>query len=190
MRYSQYWPIARDRWDRLEPRPSDRQRIAAAAAKALLQKARYSAVAVKTGVPWELIAALHMRESDANFRTYLGNGEALTHKTVTVPKNRGPFSSWEAGAYDALKLDGLSSVKDWRMEKVLYYAEIYNGTGYYNRGVPSPYLYGASTTQVPGKYVKDGKWDASHWDQQIGVATLLKQLYLIDPATKAPPRET
>src|SRR5262245_42001636 len=64
--------------------------------KLIRNKAQYQAVEARTGVPWFVIAALHNRESDADFSTYLGNGEPLNRKTTLVPKGRGPFENWQA----------------------------------------------------------------------------------------------
>ncbi len=131
-----------------------------------------------------MIAALHRRESNANFNTYLGNGEPLNRRTRLVPKGRGPFKSFEDGAVDALKMDGLSNVRDWRLEKSLYFSEIYNGTGYNNRGLPSPYVWGGTNIQRRGKYVADGHFDANIMDSQIGVAPLIYEISKLDPSVK------
>lgn len=42
--------------------------------QALSYKPRYQGVEVGTGVPWMMIAAIHMREASFDFDTYLGNG--------------------------------------------------------------------------------------------------------------------
>jgi lysozyme family protein len=125
------------------------------------------------GVPWWLIAALHRRESDCDFETYLGNGEPLGRKTRMVPRGRGPFKNFVDGAIDALKIDGLSSVIDWRLEKALYFAELFNGTGYDSRGLPSPYIWGGTNIQVRGKYTGDSRWSGRTMDTQPGVAPLI-----------------
>src|SRR5687767_12868602 len=82
-----------------------------------------------------------------------------------VPRGRGPFKSWEAGAYDALvTLKKLNKVIDWRLEKILYHSERYNGWGYHFRGLPSPYIWGGSTIQRRGKFVADCKFSSTTWD--------------------------
>jgi lysozyme family protein len=134
------------------------------------------------GVPWWMIAALHRRESDADFTTYLGNGEPLNRKTRLVPKGRGPFKTFENGALDAFNVDGLSAVIDCRLEKVLYYCELFNGTGYDSRGLPSPYLWAGTNIQKPGKYVADGKWDGRTIDKQPGCAPLIASIAKLDPS--------
>src|SRR5262249_34163959 len=97
------------------------QEVKATAARLMRYLPRYRDVSAATGVPVILLATLHNRESDANFNTYLGNGEPLNRKTRLVPKGRGPFTSWEAGAEDALAIDRLDEVNDWSWPKALYY---------------------------------------------------------------------
>src|SRR5262245_6834708 len=85
----------------------------AAARRIVATTNRYKEAEQATNVPWFVIGALHMRESDANFSTSLGNGEPLNRVTRLVPRGRGPFSSWQQGAIDALRLDGLHKVTQW-----------------------------------------------------------------------------
>ncbi len=187
MRYGLKWPEYRDQWDRMTILPSQQSQIDHDARVAMQNKARYQAIEIKTGVPWYMLAALHRRESGADFTTYLGNGEPLNRVTRLVPKGRGPFTgpdAFEKGAIDALKLDGLSSVKDWRLEKSLYYCEIFNGTGYNNRGLPSPYVWGGTNIQRRGKYVADGHFDPDIMDKQPGVAPLIYTISKLDPTIK------
>ncbi len=150
------------------------------AAQLLAHKSIYQAIEAKTGVPWWLVAVLHLRESNANFGTYLGNGQTLKRRTTIVPKGRGPFATFEDGAIDALKLDGLTDVKDWRLEKALFWTETFNGWGYSNKGLPSPYVFGGTNIQRPGKYVADGKWNGRVWDTQPGTAPLIATLAKLD----------
>lgn len=181
-RYGLKWPEYAAQWDRMKIKPDREAEFMRYAQKLLAHKARYQAIEKRTGVAWPLIAVLHMRESDADFDTYLGNGDPLNRPTRHVPRGRGPFATFEDGAVDALKLDGLTSVKDWRLEKMLYYAEIYNGTGYNNRGLPSPYIWGGTNVQKRGKYVADGRFNSQAWDTQPGVAPILAKMAELDPS--------
>jgi lysozyme family protein len=142
----------------------------------IAHKADYQAVEAATGVPWVLVAGLHSRESDLNFGTYLGNGQPLDQVTTQVPKGRGPFSSWHAGAIDALRYDGLDEVKEWPIERIAYEAERYNGQGYFSKDINSPYVWSWSNNYTSGKYVADGAFDANAVDKQCGVMVLVKQL--------------
>jgi lysozyme family protein len=160
------------------------------AATIVSNKERYVKAENVTGVPWYLIGAWHWRESSGNFRTQLAQGDPLSRQSVHVPRGRGPFKTWEAGAYDALvTLKRLNRVKDWRLEKQLYYSEQYNGWGYHNRRMPSPYLWGGTTVQRRGKFIADGKFSSTTWDVQPGVAAIISQVMHLDP-TVTPVRET
>jgi lysozyme family protein len=143
-------------------------------------KARYEAVTASTGVPWNVIAAIHYRESGNSFKRHLHNGDPLTARTVQVPKGRPvsgePPFTWEESAIDAIKMQKLNKVTDWSIGNTLELLERYNGLGYRKKGVPSPYIWSWSSQYQKGKYVADGKYDPNTIDQQCGVAVLLKFL--------------
>lgn len=154
------------------------------AAKSLLPgKPRYDHLRDITGVPWTLIAMIHKMEGDGNFGTYLGNGQSIHRRTSIVPIGRGPFSTFEAGALDALQLDGLTGVKNWSTGLELQFAEKFNGLGYI-RSHPSersPYIWACSSVNDgTGKYVADGQYSPSaNANAQVGVATMMKQLEIL-----------
>lgn len=181
MRYGVKWPQYARWWDQMVIKPSRANEFEHDAALLLAHKPRYQFIEARTGVPWTLIAVLHLRESNANFGTYLGNGQSLARRTTIVPKGRGPFATFEAGAIDALKLDGLTSVRDYNLEKQLYYCEVFNGGGYDARGLPSPYLWGGTSIQRPGKYTSDHGFNARAWDTQPGCVPILATMAKHDP---------
>jgi len=188
MRYGSKWPEYARQWDAMKIVTGKEATIRHAAEVAMTHKNQYAEIEARTGVPWPMIAVIHRRESDANFNTYLGNGEPLDRKTRLVPKGRGPWPSFVAGAIDALKYDGLASVIDWRLEKMLYYCELYNGTGYDSRHLPSPYVWALTNIQKPGKFLENerGSWfDSNHWDVQPGCAPIIWELSHVDPSVKA-----
>lgn len=164
-------------WDSAKPtRLSDANKFAD---KILANRRRYEAVSAKTGVPFWFIAVTHMRESSCNFAGVLHNGEHIIgtgRKTKLVPRNRGPFSSWEEAAIDALKLKGLHKITDWPVERTLYECERFNGWGYHSKGRISPYVWAGTQHYVSGKYVADHVYDSGHVDTQLGVAIVLKRL--------------
>jgi len=185
MRYALKWPQYAKQWNRMTVNKSRQAEFDKLALQLFAHKPIYEAITLKSGVPWELIAVLHLRESSANFNTYLGNGQTLNRRTTIVPKGRGPFLGPDAfinGAIDALRIDGLSAIVDWRLEKELYNCEIFNGTGYDLRGLPSPYIWGGTNIQKPGKYVSDGKFNSQVWDTQPGCAPILAALAKLDPS--------
>jgi lysozyme family protein len=159
-------------------------------------KDRYLIVEKKTGVPWWWIAPVHERESSQSWTRSLAQGDPWNQVSVHVPRGRGPFKSWEDAAYDALvtlkHLDRVfgAAPDAVRLEKALYQWERYNGWGYYqyHPNCPSPYLWGSTSIQRPGKYVSDGKWSATTMDVQLGCVAMLKTMMLLD-STIAPQRE-
>lgn len=154
------------------------QRLAAPQAKV-----RYQTVATRTGVPWFFIAVAHEREASQNWNTQLGQGDPLDRVSVHVPKGRGPFKTWEDGAFDALAncAPFAARNKDWSVGGTLTMLEQYNGLGYAARGRPSPYIWSGTDQYRSGKFVADGVYDPNAVDQQLGCAGLIKAMMAIDP---------
>lgn len=137
---------------------------------------KYKSVERKTGVPAWFVAGLHMRESGFNFKTCLHNGQPWNKVTTIVPKGLGPWTSWEEAAIDALEFDDITPDKINTMEKSLYFAFRFNGTGYARKGIYSPYVWSGTNWYSKGKYVKDGVYDPEFVDKQLGVAAFWKYL--------------
>lgn len=184
MKYGSKWPTYAEQWDAMVINPSREAEFRRYAQFAIDHKAEYFEIEQATGVTWPHVAVLHRRESDSDFSTYLGNGQPLNRVTTIVPKGRGPFPSFLAGAIDAFAIDGLDKVIDWRLEKILYYCEIFNGLGYENKGLPSPYIWGGTNQQRSGKYVADGVFDPNVMDTQPGCAPILAMIAKLDPAVR------
>lgn len=147
----------------------------------ILNKQRYRNVARMFANPirWYHIACFHEMEGEQNFSTYLGNGQTIFKKTTIVPKGRGPFASFEQGAVDSIRLEGLDKVNDWSIGNFLYIAEGFNGFGYSKfKHINSPYIWSGSSQYTSGKYISDGVYSTSEVSQQIGIALLLKSLDL------------
>jgi lysozyme family protein len=145
----------------------------------------YKDIEAATGVPWAAIAMLHLREAGpqdvGRWECTLHNGERIIGKgtkTKLVPKGVGPFKTFKEAAIHAIRQEGLDKI-DWAKDGIAYLAfasETFNGFGYRNKGIPSPYLWGGSSVQMKGKYVKDGVFDRNTMDPQIGTMPLLKVL--------------
>lgn len=148
--------------------------------KIKVNKSAYEEVSARTTVPWYVIAAIHYRESTLSFKRHLHNGDPLTDRTVHVPKghpvNGDPPFTWPESAIDALSMSWLSKAKDWSIGNMLALMERYNGLGYKNKGLPSPYVWSWTSVYKKGKYVEDGHFDPNVIDQQCGVAPILKSL--------------
>lgn len=171
----------KERWDNMKISAEDGPKFKAVADRLLFQKPRYEAVsnALKQkgyDIPWQFIAVTHQREGSGDFTTYLGNGQKLNKVTTIVPKGRGPFTSWEEGAIDALVYAPpyAAKNKDWSIGGTLAKIEEYNGLGYYQMGRPSPYVWAGTDQYVSGKYIADHKYDPNYVDKQLGCAGLLK----------------
>lgn len=161
-------------------------------------KARYVSVAERLGyteqkfkivngvvmIPfWAMIGAIHFKEASCDFRACLHNGQRIIgtgKKTTIVPIGRGPFSTWEEAAIDALRHDGMEKMGDMSAGNVLKQMEAYNGLGYlrYHADENSPYLWARTSLNDDfGKYVSDGKWDSNApTNKTTGAAAILREL--------------
>ena len=141
-------------------------------------RARYEEVDL--GIPWYVIGMIHQRECSGNFNQHLHNGDPLSARTKHVPMGRPvsgePPFTWLDSARDALIFDRLDHKASWTLEETLDRLERYNGLGYRQHGIRSPYLWGATTAQRPGKYTADGHLDPAVYDKQVGCAAVLKWL--------------
>jgi lysozyme family protein len=143
-----------------------------------IAQARYEDVEKTTGVPANVIAVIHERESSQNWKCSLAQGDPWNQVSTHVPRGRGPFKSWEDAAVDALEncAPYASRWKDWSPGGTLTLLETYNGLGYANRHAPSPYIWASTNQYTKGKYVADGVYDPEAVDHQIGCAALLKRM--------------
>lgn len=159
------------------------------AKRLVASKARYQAVEARTGVPWFVIAVIHERESDQSWSRSLAQGDPWNAVSTHVPAGRGPFTSWEAAATDALVSCAPYAAKwqDWTVGGLLTLLEEYNGLGYAAKGVPSPYLWSGTDQYRAGKYVRDGVYDPTAIDRQLGCAGLLFVMMALDPSIVVEP---
>jgi lysozyme family protein len=145
-------------------------------------KAHYASVSQNTNVPWHIIAVIHEREASQSWKGSLAQGDPWNKISIHVPKGRGPFTSWEEAALDALKNCAPFAAKwhDWTIGGALTLLEEYNGLGYAAKGRPSPYVWASTDQYVKGKYVADGHYDPNAVDQQMGCAALLARMQSLD----------
>ncbi len=139
-------------------------------------KEKYKKIESATGIPAELVCAIHYRESGCNFNTYLHNGDPLGKPTVHVPKGKF-FNDWTSAAIDALKSGHYGKVSRDDLNSQLEFAERYNGLGYRKRGLMSPYVWSGTDKYTQGMYVADGKFAPTKKDPRVGVAAALDSLY-------------
>jgi lysozyme family protein len=168
------------RWYRAKVRPERVNEATNAANSILKHKSRYEQVQESTGVPWFLVGVLHYREASLSFSKHLHEGSPLTGRTKWIPKGRplkgNPPFTWYESAVDAMAYDKFIGVNPWTLGVLLEKNERYNGLGYRNKGLASPYLFGATTEQQKGKYVADGKFDRNVMDKQLGTVAIMKVL--------------
>lgn len=135
-------------------------------------------------VPWWAIPLVHERECPRgvdNWTCNIAQGSPFNVKSRIIPHS-GPFGSFDLAAMDALVVQAprLAQWTNWSLGGVATINEMYNGTGYARRGLPSPYVWSGTNIYVRGKYVADGRYDANKVDTQIGVIVSLKALMALD----------
>jgi lysozyme family protein len=173
------------RWQNMKPDPHLANTIDKVAARLVAAKPRYQAVSNKTKVPWGIIAVIHEREASQSWKANLAQGDPYNKVSVHVPKGRGPFSSWEDAAVDALTNSPpfAAKWKDWSIGGALTLLEEYNGLGYAAKDKPSPYIWAATNQYKKGKYVADGHYDPNAIDHQLGCAALLARMKELDDSS-------
>lgn len=147
-----------------------------------IAKERYLSVTAATKVPWFIVAVIHEREASQSWAANLANGDPWNRPTIHVPRGRGPFASWEGAAIDALQWAPPYAAHwtDWTAGGALTLLEQYNGLGYANRDIPSPYIWASTDQYIQGKYVADGHFDPGAVDHQLGCAALLSRMGTLD----------
>lgn len=167
-------------WQKMQIRPEKKAGFERYAKLIVAGKPQYDEVERETSVPWWFVGIIHLRESNLNFKTFLGNGQPLDRVTTMVPKGLGPWASWKDGAIEALKLEGLDKVKTWDIPTALYYFEKFNGFGYVGVGVNSPYVWAGTNLYSRGKFIADGRFSALFIDPQPGAAAMLASMILLN----------
>jgi lysozyme family protein len=180
--------VQASRWEAARVRPEKIHFAQAIAAQITRNRSRYEAVSRATGVPWQVIGAIHSLEADLDFRTNLANGDPLTARTRHVPAGRPPTGKppfdWSDAASDALTFDHMGD-RSWKsIGNWLQNAELYNGPFYENHDLVSPYIHSWDTLYVRGKIIADGHFSATAVSAQCGVVPILK--FLEDPALASP----
>jgi lysozyme family protein len=153
----------------------------------LQSKPRFLALQQASGVPALWTMPTFEREGP-DFNAYFGNGDPLDKPTHDVPRNRGPFKTWEDGALDALKLDEITEppeLGEWTWEWALWTWERWNGFGPRDHGRPSGYLWSGTSIYKGGKYIADGVWSRGTVDKQLGTVIIAKCIAQLDPEIAA-----
>lgn len=135
----------------------------------------------------EQLAAMHWREGSGSMKKSIANGNSITSYVRKdglddpgSPSNSyAPTDDWVSHSTDVLehkiqqKYGSKGKEKDFTENTQFYdFAERFNGMGYRNKGVASPYVWSGTDQYSGGKYVGDGEYDPNYKDQQLGVALL------------------
>jgi lysozyme family protein len=145
-------------------------------------RSTYESVGRPLNIPWYFIGVIHSLESNFNFATHLHNGDSLTHRTKRIPRGRpsaevaDPPFAWTTSAIDALRLKKFHTKSNWSLAFQLFRLEQYNGFGYRNRGLSTPYLWSFSDRYIKGKFIHDGVFDQNVVSKQCGGAVLIKRI--------------
>lgn len=131
----------------------------------------YQRISEQTGFPPELVAALHYRESGCNFERTIANGTGLPNGVDFETDAINVLNDWKAG-YNM----GEQIISDDDLAEMLEIAEKYNGTGYREHNIESPYVYSGTNLYTEGKFPSDGDFDENLVDQQPGVYLLITSL--------------
>lgn len=173
------------RWTEASVTPKSTMALDVAVALYRRNQSRYEVIQAMrpNGVPAPILFCLHYRESDNNFRCHAHEGSSLQHRTRDVPKNRPlapePPYTFEQSAEDAYYIyerPTLDAINWASMQAALDKMESFNGYGYRARGVNAPYLWSGTSIYAGGKYVRDGVFSRTAFDQQLGCAAILKHM--------------
>lgn len=139
---------------------------------------RYKSVSRKTGVPADVIANIHYKESSMDWESCLHNGDRAIgngKKTWNAPKGRGPFLTWEEAAIDALLMEKSGFPARWTTVEKLKFCQRYNGMGHQRKGLEySPYIWAyTSHHDETGNYVADGRYSTSAPIKSPGVMAMM-----------------
>lgn len=177
-------------WQALAILPQHATVVASDARRILEHKDAYQAVEAVTGVPWHVVGIIDMMEGGGGAHTNPCNGQTLMRRTTMVPPGRPPAPlqppfTFQQAAVDAMVYMGFDQIKTWTIDVVSWVFEKQNGFGYRTaHHMRSPYLYGFSNLEQPGRYVSDHIFSASAVNEQAGSLTILKALLQLDPTIK------
>lgn len=139
-------------------------------------------IARRADLPPALVAGIWYREASLRDGVYLHNGDPLGSPTTHVP--RGIF--FRRDQFVEAAVDALRSKRSTQQALNLHYnstdlgamatyAEAYNGYGYRNHGVTSPYAFAGTNQYHGGMYVADGQFSATTYDRRLGVVAVAQE---------------
>lgn len=172
------------RWRAMIVRPDRLAQVDSIARRMASRRDRYERVTGPFGVPWWWLAAVHELEHSGRFTTSMVITDPIdVPPGQPVPSATIDDAQWDDTARALLRARGLASWQDWSVAGACYQWERYNGFGYREREVPSPYLWSFSNQYVSGKFVRAGVFSFTTVSQQAGAAVLLRRLVDLGAAT-------
>ena len=156
-----------DLWRSCVIRASRVAEVDAIVDRLVAHKDRYTKAGLPQGVPWHVVAVVHMLEDGGNFAAPLHNGNPLRARTG---------HTWEASASDALMFDGLGTWKNWSLPGTLFALERFDGFGYRQKKIHSPYLWSFSNQYSKGTFIGDNEFSPTAVAEQCGAAVLLRRM--------------
>lgn len=167
-----------DLWNSMVVLPDWQDDVERAIARMEKCKDMYISVARKTNIAWGFFACTHWLEASCDPDRQILNGQRYDRVTTIVPEGKGPFKSWEDAALYGVQWHGLEPNDLDTLQELLRHLEAWNGFGYRNLGVNSPYLWSGTQHGVGvGKYIRDHVYDRNAVSGQVGCAPLLKALW-------------
>jgi len=167
----------------MKVRPEKVELVDRTARRLLGNMEHYLPVQEAIGVPAIFIATSFEREASSNFKLNPAQGWPLASRSKIIPNN-GPFRDLYSAALEAYRLNGLDKVGagNWTWELICFYGEMFNGFGYRDyHNMHTPYLWGWTNLQTPGKYIADGKFDTAHFDEQMGMIPVARRMVELMP---------
>jgi lysozyme family protein len=133
--------------------------------------------------PWEFVALVHRMEASSDEDKQIMNGGLWKDQSVGSIKVTSFIQSATLNIKEFFrKYRTNPKVVLASPESILYWCEAWNGWGYRNKGLHSPYIIGGIESplyDMEGKYTKDGEFDSSAKTKQVGCAILLKHLSIL-----------
>ena len=136
-----------------------------------------------TMFPWEFVALIHRMEASSDEDKQIMNGGLWKDQSVGSIKVTSFTQSATLNIKEFFRKYRTSpKVVLASPESILYWCEAWNGWGYRNKNMHSPYIV-AGTLPVDGKFTEDGKFDPNANTKQVGCALLLKYLSMLNIST-------
>lgn len=153
-----------------------------------VQQGKYAEVATKLGIPQLFIATSFEREASSNFALSPAQGDPWNEVSTHVPRGLGPFANWTAAAIKSYTMIGLDKIgiANWTWPMLCYQCERFNGFGYRQFGINTPYDWAGTNEYTNGKYTSDGSFSRTAVDVQLGTIPVARTMAIAHPELNLP----